>query len=203
MLERGCLHRPGPDHLSDKKFVDSVTALVKQKRDEFQHVYDSVKAVNAVLQNDKDSLTAIVVSYEKNLDKQANDIGTLISDLNTAEAQRDTALSFAKCDSLKNAVLNAKVVVGNYIFSNDSLRELNNQIISTQQSIASRLNGQLTESNNALFQVQLKYQQLFSDYKKINKPKRFGIGPSAGAYITNQGIGYGIGIGVHYDLIKF
>lgn len=200
---RGCESKPGPDHTSDKKFSDSLASVLKDHDAQTQRIVDSLKKHSDSLQNDKDSLVAIVVSYEKNLAKQSGDISSLIAELNDAEIQRDTLKALNKCDSLKDAFLNAKAVVGAYIFSNDSLRKLNDDIIAAKTEIGNRLNNQLMECNNGFFAMQLKYQRLYSDYQRINKPKRFGIGPAAGAFITNKGLGYGVGFTIHYDLIKF
>lgn len=203
LWKQGCLNKPGPDHSSDKKFVDSITIRVKNYRDSLAHSLDSFKWVNSRLNNDKDSLTAIIVSYERTLDKQGNDIGALLSDLNNAEAQRDSALVYVKCDSLKNAVMNAKAAVVYYISSNDSLRRINDKIIANKTEIINRINQQLIDCNNSSFAIGLKYDNLYNDYKKIDKPKRFGIGPSFGCFVTNRGVGYGIGLDLHYDFIKF
>jgi len=204
LWENGCNKKPGPDHSSDKKSIDSIAFVMQQHDQQNKYAIDSLSKKADSFKNDKDSLTAIIVSYEKNLAKQSNDIGELIADLNDAEAQKDTLRTLNRCDSLRDAVINAKAVVGYYIFSNDSLRKVNDEIIATKTEIANRLNQQLIDCNNGFFQTQLKYSQLYADYKKINtKPKRFSIGPFVGAGIMGGQIKVIPGIGITYSLIRF
>lgn len=203
LLQKGC-NTQGPDHTQEHQTVDSILKLQQQKDTANKRYKDSIESVNAILKSDKDSLTAIIVSYEKNLSKQSNDIGGLLNELSNAEAQRDTALALNRCDSLARAVINAKATVGYYIFTNDSLRRVTDQIITAKTDIANRLNQQFTEANQSLFEVSLKYNNLFSDYQKINKkPKRFGIGPTLNVSIVDGKTAIVPGIGVTYSIIRF
>jgi len=178
--------------------------MVKGKLAEFQHVYDSVKAANVVLQKDKDSLVGVVAAYKIDLKSKGNDIQDLINSLDESEDAKDTLRQLTLCDSLKGQFASAKGLVGAYIHANDSLSALNNQIITSKDAIIGRLNGMFTDANNSLFQVGLKYDQLYADYKRLNvKPKRFGIGPSIGYYATPNGLKPGLGISFTFSIIKF
>lgn len=201
---RGCGKEP-PDHTQLLQKNDSLVKVITTQVAAAFKYKDSTNRVISVLQNDKDSLTSIVISYEKSLAKQSKDISGLIEDLDDAEAKKDTVGSLHTCDSLKYAVLNAKGIVNSYIVSNDSLRKLNDQIIASKTEIINRLGQQLTETNQSFFSTQLTLQKIESDYNKLrsSSKKRFSFGPSFGGFATKEGFRPAIGIGVTYSLIKF
>ncbi len=201
---RGC-QEPAPDHSAAIKTIDSLSTVVAIHTQELNHFKDSTEGVISNLQKDKDSLVSVTKEYKIDLKQRGEDIQGFINDLNEAEAAKDTLWTLASCDSLKMQFASAKGLVGAYIHANDSLQSVNNQIIASKTEITNRLSQQLTETNQAFFATQLTLQHIETDYNKLKtkKEKRFSIGPSVGYYVTPNGSGPGLGISLHYDLIKF
>jgi len=201
---KGCDKKPGPDHTEDKVFVDSVVGMVKTKLASFQHVYDSVKAVNAVLQKSKDSLSGVIKEYKVDIRDKGADIQGLIDELNASEDAKDTLRALSACDSLKAQFTTAKDLVLGYMVSNDSLASINRHILTEKDTIIGHLSQMFNEANNSLFEVSRKYSTLFSDYNRINvKPKRWAAGPQIGISLVNGKVAPTIGVGLTYNLIRF
>jgi predicted S18 family serine protease len=201
---KGCDKKPGPDHTEDKVFVDSVVGMVKTKLASFQHVYDSVKAVNAVLQKSKDSLSGVIKEYKVDIRDKGADIQGLIDELNASEAVKDTLRAMSACDSLKAQFTTAKALVLGYMVSNDSLATLNSHIITQKDTIIGHLSNMFNEANSSLFEVSRKYSNLDRDYNRLNvKPKRFGIGLGIVGTVENGKPAVRPGVVVSYNFVRF
>lgn len=201
---RGCENNPGPDHSQDKVYVDSLvkkaisdSVIAKQT---VAHLTDSLsqfRRANDSLEREKNKKEALVNAKEEQ-------IFGWISRIDSLKYANDTAGQLKGCDSLKGLYEDAAKIVGGYEYVSDSLIDRLKLERHLSDSVKNYLWVMFTEANNRSFSIGLKYDNLAADYKKINvKPKRFGIGPSAGAFITNKGMGYGVGINVHFDIFRF
>lgn len=203
LLIRGC-NKSGPDHSSDKAAVDSMVEKAKKDSITWGIKKDSIFKIIAFLQTGKDSLSKIISTYKVDLHKQGQDIQGLLNELDKAEKGNDTAAFFSGCDSLREQFASAKGLVGRYIISNDSLASTNLHIITQKDTLIGRLSLLYNEANNGLFDISRKYNLLYGDYQRINKPiKRWGIGPGIDIVYVNGGVKFAPSIGVHYNFIRF
>src|SRR6185295_19571917 len=185
---RGC-QEPAPDHSDDMKKIDSLVTIVTSHTKETNRFKDSADKVISSLQKDKDSVIAITKIQKIDLNKRGEDIQGILDELDASEAAKDTLRTLTECKELKAQFASAKGLVGAYMYANDSLQKLNEQIIASKTEITGRLSQQLTETNNAFFSTQLTLQNIEADYNKLKgkSNKRFSIGPSIGYYVTPNG----------------
>jgi len=203
-LMRGC--KPSaPDHSSLLVANDSLVKVIADTSKATAKYKDSMNLVVGNLLKEKDSSASIIKEYKIDLHQRGEDIQGLIDELNASESAKDTSRTLTACDSLKNQFASAKGLVGRYIFANDSLQKLNDQIIAAKTEITNRLSQQVTETNQAFFSTQLTLQKIEGDYNKLRTAgnKKFALGPSLGYYVTPKGGGFGIGISLTYTPIRF
>lgn len=203
-LLNGCESRRGPDNTSNKIFVDSI--INKAKEDSIiakkivTHLTDSL----GQLRRENDSLETTQKKKEGLVNTAGRQILGLISRIDSLKIANDVSGQLKGCDSLRQLYEDAAKIVGGYEYISDSLIDRLKLERHLSDSVKNYLWGMFTDANNSLFSIGLKYDKLDADYKKLNgKPKRFSIGPSAGAFITNKGVGYGAGITISYTIIKF
>lgn len=201
---RGCESKRGPDHSADVKTVDSIVQRAKSDSATAKKIVDHLANELASLRFSNDSLISVQQQSKQLVNKAGGQILGLITRIDSLKQKNDVLGQLAGCDSLKELYEGAAKIVGGYEYLSDSLIDKLKSERGLADSTKNYLWSMFSQSNQQLFAIGLKYDALYADYKKINiKPKKWAIGPSIGAFITNKGVGYGAGITITYSIIKF
>lgn len=203
-LLRGCENKPGSDNTLNKQFVDSIVNKAKADSTAVKKTVIQLTDSLTQLRRENDSIETVQKKKEGLVNSAGKQILGLITRIDSLKAANDTSGQLRGCDSLRQLYDDAAKIVGGYEYISDSLIDRLKLERHLSDSVKNYLWGMFTDANNSLFSIGLKYDKLDADYKKLNgKPKRFSIGPSVGAFITNKGVGYGAGITISYTIIKF
>lgn len=183
LLFKGC-GKAGPDHSSDKREMDSTGLILKANNDKSQKTIDSIASVNQSLKKASDSLSVLVKASKYGVNVKGGEIAGLIAKIQQLESSKDTSAQITNCDSLQGEVTDAIGMVGHFEYLTDSLETTLKTQISNKDTIISRLDTMFTQTNNQLFANELKYDQLYNDYNKINKKLKFSRGLGKGIAIA-------------------
>lgn len=201
---RGCERKPGPDHAVDKAVIDSITNKAHKDSAVAAKITAVLTDSLSKLRHANDSLEIDQKWQEGMVLDKATRLKWLIRKIDSLKAKNDTLGQLAGCDSLRDLYEGAAKIVGGYEYLSDSLIDRLKSERKLSDSVKNYLYSMFSQSNNDLFEISRKYNNLYEDYKKVNvRPKRWSLGPSAGAFITNNGVGYGIGITLSYSILKF
>lgn len=199
---KGC-QKPISDNSVDKAVVDSIQHQAKLDSTiaatNVKYLTDSLNK----LRQQNDSLELMQKWQEGLIDEKGYQVKTLIGRFDSLKLGHDTVGQLVACDSLRNLYEGAAKIIGGYEYLSDSLIDRLKKERYLSDSTKRYIWGMFGQSNQQLFEIGLRYDKLYSDYQKVIKPKRWGIGPCGGVFATNKGAGYGIGFSLHYDLIKF
>jgi len=196
---RGC---DKPSNVQNDHYGDSL--VEKSMRDSltFSRFKDSATAsIDSVIRL-KDSAVKENTTYKTALKTANENVSGLLDELDRAETNNDTAAYKNGCDSLRKEVAAAKILVGRYVVSNDSISAYYEQIIKGKDTVIRRIGDMFTETNNLLFQSGLKYNALEVKYNQSINRSRFHVLPTVGYYFTTKGNGPGGGISLVYDFRK-
>jgi hypothetical protein len=202
-IMRGCNKSLlGPSDEQRTHFVDSVVGI---KRDSLQKVFnDSLSYVKDSATKVVDSFKAIVASDRYNNQVTTQELEGLIAAGNSAKNKKDTSGQLTNCDSLRDVATAGIALVKKTMQDRDNLDSAYKGEIKLRDDANGRLNSMLTQSNQQLFSVGIRYDSLYADYKKINtKPKHWSIGPGAGVALINGKAQPILQFGIVYSLFKF
>ena len=198
-LLKGC---DKPSNVQNDHYGDSLVEKAMKDSITYKRFKDSATACLDSLVRIKDSAVKENINYKTALKTANQNVSGLLDELDRAETDKDTASYVLGCDSLRKEVVAAKILVGRYVVSNDSISAYYEQIIKGKDTIIRRVGDLFTETNNSLFQGGLRYSALEQKYNKAIKPRRFMVGPCISYGVTPNGLKPLVGVSFAYALIK-
>lgn len=201
---RSC-RTPLPTHVDDQKTVDSIQTAMSGKITAVLHERDSALDLKEKEHKRGDSLQKIVSVDQISFGVKEHEISSLLDNANRLKENRDTAGLLANCDSIKNELPKAAVLINTLKKDRDDLDSSYTEQLRLSKQANLNINQVLTESNNSLFDISRKYGNLTEDYKKALKQngKRWSVGPGIGGTVVNGKFAPVIDFSIHYDLFKF